>query len=280
MAFRYSITLASFRKIEPLEQTLGRLKDQKYDAVEMFGEPGLVNIKDIGQAFSSHGLGVSGITGMWGRQSGDQNRKLLSVDPAIVNHAEKYVKECVKMCRQLGGREINVCLFADNGDVLDANHQTLSEKQRKTTLERAIPVLSSLSKFAADNGVELLIEPLNRYSTPYCTSAKDALYIANKINQESTGVLLDTFHMNIEERSIAQAIIDSKEFLRHTHFADNDRSMPGTAHIDFIPIVKALREARYDRYISFEPNLTDANYLHATLDGLKFIQGLENSQLQ
>ena len=278
MAFKYSITLSSFRKLESIEQTLDRLKAQKYDAVEMFGEPEQINLRDLGETLSSHGLPVSGITGMWGRQSSDhQSRKLLSRDPHIVNHSENYVKKCIEMCQYLGGKEINVCLLADDGDVFDPNHQTLSENQKKSTLDRAIPMLSSLAKFAADHNVDFLIEPLNRYSTPYCTSTKDALHIANKLNQDSVGLLLDTFHMNIEEGSIVQAMRDSRDFLRHTHFADNNRSMPGNAHIDFKSIVETLNGIGYDKYVSFEPSLTDVNFTYTTLDGLKFIRELERS---
>lgn len=278
MAFKYSVTLSSFRKIEPIEQTLERLKAQKYDAVEMFGEPDQINFKDLRETFVSYDLPVSGITGMWGRQSNDQqNRKLLSRDPHIVNHSENYVKKCIEMCQYLGGKEINVCLFADDNDVFDPNHNALSEIQKKSAMEKVIPVLSSLAQFASDHNIDLLIEPLNRYSTPYCTSVKDALYIANKINQDGLGLMLDTFHMNIEESSIGQAIVDSKDFLRHMHFADNNRTMPGNAHIDFTSIVKTLNGIGYDKYVCFEPNLTDVNYTHVTLDGLKFIQRLENT---
>ncbi len=181
------------------------------------------------------------------------------------------------MCQYLGGTEINVCLFADENDVFDANHHVLSENQKKDKMERVIPILSSLARFASDHDVDLLIEPLNRYSTPYCTSAKDALYITNRINQDNLGLLLDTFHMNIEEISIEQTIIESKDFLRHTHFADNNRAMPGNAHIDFKSIVKTLSDIKYEKYVSFEPNLTDVNYEYTTLDGLKFIRTLENS---
>ncbi|MGI0088637.1 MAG: sugar phosphate isomerase/epimerase family protein [Nitrosotalea sp.] len=278
MAFKYSVTLSSFRNLESIEQTLVRLKEQGYDAVEMFGEPEQTNLRDLRETFASHDLPVCGITGMWGRASKDwQNRKLLSTDPHIVNHSENYVRKCIEMCQYLGGNEINVCLFADDGRVFDANHGVLSDDQKKSTIEKAIPILSSLVRFASDHDVDLLIEPLNRYSTPHCTAARDAMYIAHRINQDNLGLLLDTFHMNIEESSFEQAIMDSKDFLRHTHFSDNNRAMPGGAHLDFTSIVKTLNRIGYGKYVSFEPNLANADYKSATLDGLKFIRALENS---
>ncbi|MDQ3999181.1 MAG: hypothetical protein M3208_03060, partial [Thermoproteota archaeon] len=75
-----------------------------------------------------------------------------------------------------------------------------------------------------------------------------------------------------------EAIQSSRKFLRHTHFADNNRKMPGFAHIDFSTIVKSLIEIGYDGYISFEPNIPDKNYEHATRYGLDFIKRIVKLQ--
>jgi len=280
LGFKYSITLHSFRKIEPVEQTLARLKEQGYDAVEMFGEPDQTDLKKIRETAVSHGLPICGITGMWGRASKDGwKRKLLSPDQDTVKHSENYVRKCIEMCQYLGGNEINICLFADNSLEFDANHGLVSEDQKKSTLDRAVPLLLSLSRFASDHNVSLLIEPLNRYSTPYCNTAKDAVYVAAKINQDNVGILLDTFHMNIEESSFEKTILDSNGFVKHTHFADNNRTMPGYAHLDFVPIVKTLQKIKYNGYVSFEPNLS-TDYETSTLSGLQFIKNLEVPQDQ
>ncbi len=74
----YAITLASFRKIEPIEETLATLAKQGYEAIEMFGEPSEVDAKKLRDTFSSYNLPVCGITGMWGSISPDGwKRKLL-----------------------------------------------------------------------------------------------------------------------------------------------------------------------------------------------------------
>lgn len=278
MGFKYSVTLSSFRKIEPIDQSLARLQAQGYDAVEMFGEPDEINLGDFRNKMGSFNIHVCGVTGMWGRISEDScKRRLLSLDPTLVNHSENYVRKCIEMCEYLGGNEVNVCLFADDHRILlDANHNVISENQKQSTIKRVIPILSSLARFASDHNVELLIEPLNRYSTPFCTTAKDAVYIAELVNHDNLRIMLDTFHMNIEESSFQQAIEDSKDFLRHTHFAENNRTMPGCAHLDFESIVTTLHKIGYDRYISFEPNLANIDYKLATLKGLNLIKKLEN----
>jgi sugar phosphate isomerase/epimerase len=78
--------------------------------------------------------------------------------------------------------------------------------------------------------------------------------------------------MNIEEQSFEHAILKSEGLLRHTHFADNNRKMPGYGHIDFRLIVKTLKNIGYNQYISFEPILTYEGYESATKSGLELIK--------
>jgi sugar phosphate isomerase/epimerase len=281
MRFKYSITLSSFRNIEePLEKTLERLGQQGYEAVEMFGEPYKLDLKNLNDTLHSFNIPVCGITGMWGQvDEEERKRKLLSLNPDIVAYSEDYVKRCIKMCHLLGGYEHNLCLFADDKSAaFDRNHGMVRQDQKERIIQRrAIPTLSRLSKFAKDYGIQLLLEPLNRYSTPYCTTATDAVSIAHRLNQDNFGVLLDTFHMNIEEDSIEQAIMKSRGLLRHMHLADNNRTMPGTAHIDFQSVVKTLIRLGYSKYISFEPNLANKGYEIATKSGLEFIKTIEKT---
>ena len=274
---KYSITLASFRKIEPIEGTLATLAKQGFDAIEMFGEPSEVDTKKLRDVFSSYNLPVCGITGMWGSVSPDGwKRKLLSTDPMLVQASEQYVIDCLKMCNVLGGKEMNICLFADDIQAFDRTHKIIPGKEKELFASKVVPVMSRLCRKASDYGIQLVLEPLNRYSTPYCATAADAVAIARKVN--SLGIMLDTFHMNIEEDLFADAIQIARQLLLHTHFADNNRKMPGFAHIDFSTIVKSLKEIRYAGYISFEPSIADKKYEHATKYGLNFIKRIEELQ--
>ena len=274
---KYAITLASFRKIEPIEDTLATLAKQGYDAVEMYGEPSEVDAKKLRDTFSSYGLPVCGITGMWGSVSIDGwKRKLLSTDPMLVQAPEQYVIDCVKMCNILAGNEMNICLFADDMPAFDRTHRTIAPKEKELFAAKAVPIMSRLCRQASDYGVQLVLEPLNRYSTPYCATARDAVAIARQVN--SLGILLDTFHMNIEEDLFQDAIQSSSELLLHMHFADNNRKMPGFAHIDFSTILKSLKEIGYSGYISFEPSIADNNYEDATKYGLNFVKRIVELQ--
>ncbi|MGH9955421.1 MAG: sugar phosphate isomerase/epimerase family protein [Nitrososphaera sp.] len=268
---KYAITLASFRKIEPIDNTLTVLARQGYDAIEMFGEPSEVDAKKLLDSLNSYGLSVCGVTGMWGSiSSNGWKRRLLSSDAMLVQASEQYVIDCLKLCNILGGHEMNVCLFADEMQGVDRTHRIISANEKEVFAAKAVPIMRRLSRKAADYGIQLVLEPLNRYSTPYCATAKDAIAIAQQV--DSLGVLLDTFHMNIEEDLFRDIVQNSRKFLRHVHFADNNRKMPGFAHIDFSTIVKSLNEIGYNSYISFEPNIADRNYEHATKFGLDFIK--------
>ncbi|HEX6280895.1 MAG TPA: sugar phosphate isomerase/epimerase family protein [Nitrososphaera sp.] len=276
---KYAITLASFRKIEPIDNTLTVIARQGYDAIEMFGEPSEVDAKKLLDSLNSYGLSVCGVTGMWGSISSDGwKRRLLSSDPMLVQASEQYVIDCLKLCNILGGHEMNVCLFADDMQGVDRTHRIISANEKELFAAKAIPIMNRLCRKAADYGIQLVLEPLNRYSTPYCATAKDAIALAQQV--DSLGILLDTFHMNIEEDLFKDAIQSSRKFLRHMHFADNNRKMPGFAHIDFSTIVKSLSEIGYQGYISFEPNIADKNYQHATKYGLDFVKRIVELQDQ
>jgi len=275
---KYSITLASFRNLEPVGRTVARLAKTGLDALEMFGEPDAVDMVKLNDLLSTHRIPVCGITGMWGSINKDGwKRRLLSSDQKLVKISKKYVKDCVRMCNLLGGREMNICLFSDDKPLFDPTHSVVSRQHKEKMARRAAPMLSELCRFAADHGVQLTLEPLNRYSTPYCSTVRDALEIVRLVNSDSMGLLLDTFHMNIEEDSFEDAIQRTGRVLKHMHFADNNRKMPGFGHIDFRTIMRSLRKASYNGYVSFEPNISRKNYEYDLKQSLEFVKSMNTS---
>ena len=81
--------------------------------------------------------------------------------------------------------------------------------------------------------------------------------------------------MNIEEKNFSDSINKSKLFLKHIHFADNNRRMPGLGHINFNSILKTLNEIQYTNYIGLEP-MIDRNYKKEITQGLNFLNKLCN----
>ena len=275
MSWIYSITLSSFMNLEPIQVTLENLKNHGINTVEVYGEPDLIDVKDLTQQFDSFSIDVSGITGMWGLSSADnKSRNLVTTDNNSRIAAQNYVKKCVALCHELGGKTFNICLFSDKPLISDGNHRFFPVDKKRKLVPSLVDPLRELAKFANDYDINLVIEPLNRYSTPICTNSEDAKYIVNQVNHENLGIMLDNFHMNIEEDSIYDTIVASSSLLKHVHVSDNNRKMPGFAHIDFDAIVRALKKIKYSKYITFEPTLESTDYEIDLTAGLEHFTSL------
>jgi len=124
-----------------------------------------------------------------------------------------------------------------------------SQRKRMAKFRRSMKECDSV---AEREGVQLAIEPLNRYEADSVNNVGEALDLISDMDLQSTGLLLDTFHMNIEERSIEDAIRRAGRRLIHMHIADSNRLSPGLGHIQFSNIIKVVAEQGYDRYLSAE----------------------------
>jgi len=100
--------------------------------------------------------------------------------------------------------------------------------------------------------IKLGIEPLNRYETDFINTVDEGLKLCSLINHPNVGLLLDVYHMNIEEKDISKSIIKAKNKLFHFHVAENDRGIPGTGSIKWEKIFNALKEINYDEYVTLE----------------------------
>ncbi len=107
-------------------------------------------------------------------------------------------------------------------------------------------------EIAAAEGVRIAFEPLNRYETPLLNTVKESLEFIDRIGADNLGLLLDTFHMNIEEPSIEESIKNCSDRIFHFHVADSNRWYPGAGHLGFASIFKALFSTGYSGWISGE----------------------------
>lgn len=271
----FSITIDSFSKIESLENTIKSLVELGINNIELSGDPSNSYSRKNLELFNTFSISVLGVTGKWTSSKGMITPILLTSDPHILSYSKNYIKECIKMCNFFGGSIFNVCLLSENDLKIDWNHEMIPNKEKKKLLKKSVSILSELTSFSKDFGVYLLLEPLNRYSTPFCNNAADAIYVTTTLNNEYFSILLDTYHMNIEETDFSDSIIKSKNFLKHIHFADNNRKMPGLGHINFDFILKTLKMIQYNNYIGLEP-IVDRNYKVEIKQGLYFLNKLCN----
>ena len=126
---------------------------------------------------------------------------------------------------------------------------------RKVGMEWLIELLKEAGEYAAERNVTFAIEPLNRYESNVANTVGQATELAQSVASPAVRVLCDTYHMNIEEGSIRDAIVHAAGMLAHVHVSDNNRDIPGRGHINFDEVFSALRTIGYDGYVTLEPIL-------------------------
>jgi len=115
-----------------------------------------------------------------------------------------------------------------------------------------VEALQRCSAAAAAHGVRLVLEPINRYETTLINKVDQGLSLIEAVGADNFGLLLDTFHMNIEEPKIEDSIRAAGERIFHFHVADSNRWYPGAGHIDFGSVMATLRDIGYAGYVSVE----------------------------
>jgi sugar phosphate isomerase/epimerase len=115
-----------------------------------------------------------------------------------------------------------------------------------------VEALRECAAASAGTGVRIVIEPINRFEADFTHSARDGLELLERVGYDHVGLILDTFHMNIEEPSIEESIRLTGPRLFHFHLSDSNRGHPGAGHIDFASMVRTLADMGYDGFLSGE----------------------------
>ena len=133
--------------------------------------------------------------------------------------------------------------------------------QQKKEWALVVQNLKQLAKDAENKGVQICIEPLNRFETDFLNTCDQALKLIKDIGSKAVKLHLDTFHMNIEEKNQAAAIRKAGKLLGHFHACGSDRGTPGNDHIDWKPIAKALKDIKYKGDVVIESFTTDVKVI-------------------
>jgi len=115
-----------------------------------------------------------------------------------------------------------------------------------------VDCLKECTEFAKDYHIQLTLEPVNRYESNFINTLDEGIKFIKRVGAPNLGILADTFHMNIEEISIYDSIIQAKDYITHVHFADSNRWAPGCGHLDFQKIIRTLNKIAYQGYVSAE----------------------------
>jgi D-psicose/D-tagatose/L-ribulose 3-epimerase len=156
-----------------------------------------------------------------------------------------YLKACVKATSDIGGKNFS-------GVIYSQFVKAVKERPSGKDWENSAKALKEVAKYAQTLGINIGIEPVNRYETYLINTCEQALKLKDMIGEPNVKIHLDTYHMNIEEKSFYDATKLAGNDLIHYHLCENDRGIPGTGQVDWNGIFKALGEMNYQGYAGLE----------------------------
>ncbi len=174
------------------------------------------------------------------------------VDVSCVAETQDYLRACIDFAAGIGARSVCGPFYASTGRVwrMDAD-------QRQTAYDDLRTHLAPVVDHAVAQGVRLGIEPLNRYETSLVNTVDQALTALEPLLGEGLGLALDSYHLNIEERSSAGAIRAAGQHLAHVQVCGSDRGAPGGDQTDWTALVSALDDVGYDGPLVIESFTAD-----------------------
>jgi sugar phosphate isomerase/epimerase len=224
-----------------LEANLLKIAALGYDGVELtIRDPRLIEADTLLSALDAFGLSVPAIG--TGQAWGEEGLSFTDPDESLRKMAIRRVYDHIPFAARTGAAIIIGLL---RGRVKPG----VDPRQATTWL---VDALKRCSAAAAPHGVRLVLEPINRYETTLVNTVVQCLDLIAAVGAPNLGMLPDTFHMNIEEPSIADSLRQAGSHIYHVHLADSNRWYPGAGHIDFREIVSALQEIGYTGYLSVE----------------------------
>lgn len=206
-----------------------------YDHVEVcLEDPTRLSARTVARAASDAGLSVL-VCGAFG-----PDRDVSHSDPVQGAQGVEYLRECVDFAAEVGSPLVSGPMYAATGQA-----RLLERAQREAQWERAVSGLREVGMYSETVGVRLAVEPLNRFETDLVNTVEQGLRLCADIGLDNVGLMLDTFHMNIEEKSVPEAILTAGPRLFNFQASENDRGTPGSGHIPWTEAVDALRRIGY-----------------------------------
>ncbi len=222
-----------------IEKNIPKIKDMGFDGVDLFvlhpNED--ISIKAI-KLLKKYGLGVGAVM-----------PAALAEEGLFLSHKDKNIrqkiagrmKEIIYYASQLGGM-VSLGLVRGNAQEDEAASEVLD--RFTDSIEKLIPS-------SEEYGVDLIVEPINRYEINTLNSSIETYDYIKK-----TGLplylMLDTFHMNIEDADIEESLLYCKDLIRHVHFLDSNRLAPGMGHTDMEIIYNVLKQIGYEGFLCLE----------------------------
>jgi len=202
-----------------------------FDSVELpLMQPETLDTGLIRRKIEANSLGVFCGTGL------SNASDISSEDRECRERGRKHLFTCIEAAHNIGSRLLGGVIHSAWGK---------AERTAKQNREYSTEVLRSAAEYAKNFGIRLALECINRYESSFLNTVDQGLDLLSYIDMPNVGLHLDTYHMNIEERSIPEAIKRAGSKLFHIHFSENTRGYPGNGHLPWKDIITALKAVNY-----------------------------------
>ena len=226
---------------EDFEKSVKKVADLGFDGAELaVRNPKDLKVEDVIKIIKENNLEVPAIG--TGQAYGEEGLSFSDPDGTIRKMAVERIKDQIIFASNFNAQ---VIIGLIRGKIEEVVNRAKAE-------EWTIDCLRKCTEFAKKYNIRLTLEPVNRYESNFINTLNEGIEFIKRVGASNLGLLADTFHMNIEEVSIYDSIIQAKDYITHVHFADSNRWAPGCGHLDFAKIVQTLKKIGYQGYVSAE----------------------------
>jgi D-psicose/D-tagatose/L-ribulose 3-epimerase len=228
-----------------------KFREWGFDSVEIaLEEPGHIDARIVKKALDDNGLTCCSVCAAMGP---DRDLRGSKQDQ---QNALDYLKGTMDKMAELNTSVLAGPLYSAVGRA-----EAVEEEEYKKQWEIVVEHFKTLSAYASERKIKLAIEPLNRYETDFINTCSQTMQMLEDVGNDALMILLDTYHMNIEEKDSAKAILLAGKKLAHFHACGCDRGTPGNDHISWDPIVAALKEIGYNKAAVIESFTKDVKVI-------------------
>ena len=214
-------------------------KKAGYDYIEMLMiEPEKIDVAMTKEVLAEHGLSATASLGL------SPETDVTSTNPSIVKKGDELLRKVVDKLHAIGSTELCGVIYCSLGKYPGP----ASAENRANS----ISAVTRLADYAADKGININLEVVNRYETNIMNTGKEGLKFLEAVNRPNAYLHLDTYHMNIEEDGMSQAVLDAGDALGYVHIGESHRGYLGSGNVDFDTFFSALKKINYSGPITFE----------------------------
>jgi len=225
-----------------LEKKLRQVSSLGYDAVELHVRaPRRVDVDLVNRVTTDCTLPVCAVG--TGQAYVDDGLSFCHSDDSVRAEAARRIKEDTEFASAVGAPIVIIGLVRG---------RTSPGVEKARAVDWIRQAILDCAAFSKERGIRLVLEPINRYETDVFNTVTETMDFVRGLQTPDVGLLLDTFHMNIEEPSICGSIRDAGKMIFHVHAVDSNRWAPGYGHLDLGEIVAALSEVGYEGCLSAE----------------------------